>query len=100
MKFELDLTQLSGGDAAKAAKIQSLQVNFLTMDKIPVVNSDRKIWDALGNSRDPGNDRFVSIPLDVSGYYDNDYYGRIEPVGDVEDPDLDIVDFSIEVIKV
>ena len=100
LRFELDLTQLTDGNAAQAAALQSVQVNFLTMDKIPVVHTDRKIWDALGNSQDPSDNRFISVPLDVSGFYDNDYYGRIEPIGDVADADLDIVNFSVEVIKV
>ena len=98
LHFELDLSQItpSGVDPAT---LQSLQINFLTMDRAPQGNdTSQKFWDALGNSADPNtvND-FIRIPLNISRTYRNSDFQDLEPSNDVPDPDLDIVDWSVEV---
>lgn len=97
LRFELDLTQLAP-DAATAATFQSLQVNFLTMDRIPQGSGGTKNWDALGNGSLPGEvNSPITIPLRTSGTYNNARFNDLEVPGDVPDPDLDITDFTIEV---
>jgi len=101
LNFTLDLSQIAGS-VDVANQYQSLQVNFLTMDRTPRGSSGgSKNWDALGDGNNPAqiND-YITIPLRVDGTYNNAYYGGIEPVGDVVsdgDPALDISDFSIQV---
>jgi hypothetical protein len=98
IQFELDLSQIA--DSVDAANLfQSLQVNFLTMDKAPTGTTPvNKALDAIGDSRLPSqiND-WLTIPLRTTGVFDNNHFSQIEPTGDVQDPDLDISDFSIEV---
>jgi hypothetical protein len=100
IEFELDIEQIAA-TPADAANLRSLQVNLLTMDRIPPSSSTStaKNWDALGDSRLPTSvNEWVRIPLRTSGVYDNLRLGNIEPdVADVVDPDLDIRDFRIEV---
>ena len=96
IRFELLLTQLTDLPA-DAALLKSLQVNFLTMDRIPQTGTNKE-WDALGNSAIPSeiND-FIRIPLGRNGIYDNQNSNNLEPAGDQPNPDLDISDWSIEV---
>lgn len=97
LRFEINLSQIAP-DAVTAATYQSLQVNILTMDRIPQGSGGTKNWDALGNSSLPSEvNSPITIPLRTSGVYDNARFGDLEVAGDVADPDLDIVDFSIEV---
>ena len=99
LTFEVYLNQLADNSSVESATLKALQVNFLTMNKIPTSNSDTKIWDAIGdNSHLLTGQGWVNIPLDTSGRYNNQYFGNIEPRGDVSDPDLDLVDFAVEVI--
>jgi hypothetical protein len=94
--FELDLRQLAPS-LEDAARLQSLQVNFLTMDRVPVAGTS-KFWDAIGDGRLAAEvNTFLTIPLNVSATYDNARAGMIEPEGDTPDPALDIVDWSVEV---
>ncbi len=97
LSFQIDLTQIAT-TPDDAAAYQSIQVNFLTMDRVPQGNSGSKAWDALGNGADPAqiND-YITIPLTTNGIYNNTRYNNLEPTGDVADPDLDISDFSVEV---
>lgn len=96
IRFELDLTQIAD-TPADAENLRSLQVNFLTMDRIPL-SGTQKLWEGLGDGRLPASvNDFVTIPLDVSGTYDNDRAGEPEPRLDVPDPDLDMVDWRVEV---
>lgn len=96
LRFSVDLDQLVP-DPQERARIRSVQINFLTMDRIPQGGFD-KFWDALGDGRLPTEvNRFLLIPLTTSGVYDNRRAGGIEPRGDTPDPDLDIVDWSVEV---
>lgn len=99
LTFEVYLNQLADNSDIEAAALKSLQVNFLTMNKIPTSNSDTKIWDALGDrSHLLTGQGWVNIPLDTSGLFNNQYFGNIVSAGNVSDPDLDIVDFAVEVI--
>ncbi|MCW5936555.1 MAG: hypothetical protein KIT11_04530 [Fimbriimonadaceae bacterium] len=93
--FEIDLSQLVG--AANVDSINSIQANFLTMNNRNVTGGGR-IWDALGDSRNLTEiNSYVTFRLDQSRTLTNDNTGRIEPVGDCPDPDLDIRDWSIDV---
>lgn len=99
LRFEIDLTQIAP-DAATAGTYQSLQVNFLTMDRIPQGTTGSKAWDALGDGRLPGEvNTPITIPLRTSGIYDNARFLDLEPAGDTPDPDLDMDDFIVEVRK-
>ena len=95
LEFEIDLSQLI--PAADVPTIQSIQVNFLTMNNTNTSGGGR-LWDALGNGAIPGeiNSYFTFQPVSAITYT-NASVGNIEPQGDVVDPDLDIVDWSIEV---
>ena len=97
LRFEMDLTQVAP-DVATAATYQSVQLNFLTMDRIPQGTTGTKNWDALGDSRLPTEvNSPITIPLRTSGIYDNARFQNLEVPADVADPDLDIVDWSVEV---
>lgn len=93
--FEIKLSQLEPVPEV-AAQIETLQVNFLTMDRIPQTGTT-KFWDAIGDGRIPSeiND-WLLIPLRTSAIYQNSD-NNVEPRGDQADPDLDIVDWSVEV---
>ena len=94
IKFEIDLSQL----VTNPLDQQSIQVNFLTMNRVPSGNSGSKDWDSLGDSRLPQeiND-YITIPLRTSGVYDNARFSDLEPSNDAPDPDLEITDFRVEV---
>ena len=98
IQFELDLNQIASS-TAEAPLLQSLQVNFLTMDRVPQGNDPgSKTYDALGNTLDPTqiND-YVLIPLNRSAIYNNSNFNNLEPTGDCPDPNLDISNWSVEV---
>ncbi len=96
IRFELLLTQLVD-DPLDAADLRSLQVNFLTMDRIPQSGSNKQ-WDALGNNAIPSEiNSYVRVPLGVNGIYNNQSANNLEPTGDQANPDLDISDWSVEV---
>jgi hypothetical protein len=95
--FEIDLAQLAP-TLQDALEFKSLQVNILTMDRIPQGTSGSKNWDALGNGALPSEiNSPITIPLQTASVYDNKRFLGLEPSGDVIDPSLDIVDFRIEV---
>lgn len=97
LRFEIDLAQIAP-DVATAETYQSLQFNILTNDRIPQGATGTKNWDALGDGRLPSEiNTPITIPLRTSGTYDNARYFDLEPNGDVADPDLDIVDWKVEV---
>lgn len=97
LRFELDLLQIS--ESVDQANLwQSLQVNFLTMDRVPSGSTGSKTWDALGDGRLPSQINLpITVPLKTSGTYNNSTVVDREPSGDTADPDIDIVDWSIEV---
>lgn len=98
LQFEIDLAQIAA-TVPDALLYRSIQVNFLTMDRAPQGTSGgSKSWDALGNGNVSSEiNSFVTIPLITTGIYDNARFFDLEPAGDNPDPDLDIVDWSIEV---
>lgn len=96
LRFEIDLAQIVP-NPLDLPNVQSIQANFLTMDRI-AQSGTSKFWDALGNSNLPSEVNFpITIPINLSGVFDNARLGQIEPQGDTPEPDLDIVDWSIEV---
>lgn len=97
LSFELDLSQIAP-TADLASQYQSIQINYLTMDRAPQGTTGTKVWDALGNGNDPSQvNTYITVPLNVNGLYNNTRYNGLEPKGDCPDPDLDITDFSVEV---
>lgn len=96
IRFEILLNQLV--PAVDASQYQSIQVNFFTMDNVPQGSGGSKVWDALGDSQLPGGvNQYVTIPIKLSGIWDNQRFQDLEPPNDVADPSLDIVDWSVEV---
>ncbi len=95
-RFELDLTQIV--PEAMVDNYKSIQINFLTMDNVPQGQGGSKIWDALGDGRTPGGiNQYITLPLKVSGFYDNARFQDLEPNGDCVDPSLDMIDWSVEI---
>lgn len=96
MRFDIDLSQLGGQTLSDTYK--SIQINFLTMDRIPTGGAGSKTWDALGDNRLPSQiNSPISIDLRTSGTYNNAFFLNLEPQGDTPDPTIDIIDFSVEV---
>ena len=93
--FEIDMSQLV--PAGDVDTIESIQVNFLTMNAIQTGGGGR-FWDALGDSENAAEvNRYFQFQPRTSTEYNNTNQGNIEPVDDVDDPQLDIADWSIEV---
>lgn len=100
LRFEFDLTQFIP-DEDQARALQFIQVNFLNTDRIPLDPNDPnpKYWDALGrsDSLSPSDiNSYLNIRIDQNRIFRNSDTG-IEPTGDVRDPDLDIIDWRLEV---
>lgn len=108
VQFRIPLSELAT-QSVPAGSIHTLQINFIATNTVPQDPSytGTKEFDALGDSSQPGgiND-FVSISTLQNGIYTNDR--GLEPSGDVaeyvngvpqvvDDPDLDIVNYSIQV---
>lgn len=98
IEFEIDLSQITPTGVV-TADIQSVQVNFLTMNRRPQgSDTGAKLWDALGDGHDPNSvNDYVRIPLTSSRIWTNTDFSDVEVTGDVPDPDLDITDWSVEV---
>lgn len=87
-------------DGQDPADIRVLQVNIIATDRTPKDPSDTslKMWDALGDSRQFPN-AYLTLLTDTDRVLRNTDT-NLEPEGDVvngNDPDLDIVDWQIEV---
>jgi hypothetical protein len=98
LEFEIDLSQITP-NGTLTSDLQSVLVNFLTMNRRPQGgDTGQKLWDALGDGHDPNtvND-YVRIPLTSSRIFTNSDFQDLEVPGDVPDPDLDIVNWSVEV---
>ena len=74
------------------------------MNRVSQSSGTNRVIDALGDTRLASEiNNYVKIPLTTSGTYDNSRFNLIEPTSadnlttDCPDPDLDIVDWSIEV---
>lgn len=95
LRFEIDLSQLV--PEADVNNYQSVQVNFLTMNNTNQSGGGR-IWDALGDANIPSQiNAPVTVRLNSAQVYNNQNQIFQEPLGDCPDPDLDIVDWSVEV---
>lgn len=82
------------------ADIRVLQLNIIATDRTPKDPTDTslKMWDALGDSRLNPNS-YLTVTTDTDRVVRNVDL-QLEPQGDVvggNDPDLDIVDWQIEV---
>jgi hypothetical protein len=87
-------------DGQEPADIRVLQINIIATDRTPKDPTDTslKMWDALGDSRQFPNS-YLTIQTDTDRIVRNSDI-NLEPAGDVvngNDPDLDIVDWQIEV---
>jgi hypothetical protein len=93
LQFTIDLGQLAT-PTTPITSISQVNINFITTDIIPLDPnySGPKYFDALGPT---GND-FITISLNTSQIYSNSQT-NIESAGDVAIPNLDIVDWSVEV---
>ncbi|GIV06891.1 MAG: hypothetical protein KatS3mg017_0093 [Fimbriimonadales bacterium] len=96
IRFEIDLTQFLP-NPVDAAQMQFVQLNIIATDRIPIDPNDLtpKIVDALG---DPnlGVSQYLNLRIDQNRIVRN-ADANLEPRGDVPDPDLDIVDWRVEV---
>lgn len=96
LRFEINLAQIAQSQA-EAESFRSLQVNLLSMDRVPQSGTG-KVWDALGDGRLPSQiNSPVVVSLRTSRIYTNASFFDLEPRSDCADPDLDLVDFTIEV---
>jgi hypothetical protein len=95
LQFEIDLSQLV--PAAEVPSYRSVKVNFLTMNQTNTVGGNR-VWDARGEFPTQINRPF-RVPLRASQTFRNVQTDAVERAGDCADPDLDIVDWTIEVRK-
>lgn len=87
-------------EGQEPADIRTLQINIIATDRTPKDPTDTslKMWDALGDSRQSPNS-YLTIQTDIDRVLRN-VDTNMEPAGDVvngNDPDLDIVDWQIEV---
>ena len=95
LQFEIDLSQLV--PVANVPDYKAVQINFLTMNNTNSSGGGR-IWDALGDSTQSTQiNSPITIRLNSSQIYNNQNQILNEPQGDTVDPDLDIVDWSVEV---
>lgn len=96
LRFEIDLTQFIP-NPVDAQQMQFIQVNIIATDRIPIDPNDLtpKVVDALGD-RALGVAQYLNIRIDQNRILRN-ADTNLEPRGDVPDPDLDIVDWRVEV---
>lgn len=99
VQFEL-FTNLLADTDTEAQALNSLQVNFLTMNRRAGEGGGTRVSDSLGiQTTTPAEFEFVKVDLRANGTYDNTRT-NIETDGDVipvNEPDVDIVNWSIEV---
>jgi hypothetical protein len=105
LQFDIFVNQLADTDDA-ARLLNSLQVNFLTMSRLATNGGEGpRVIDSIGDNRVPSEfNRYIKIDLRQDGVTNNTsgITSGIEPSEDlypsgVTEPDLDIVDWSIEV---
>jgi hypothetical protein len=98
IRFEVEVNTLAATPAA-AALLQSVQINFLTMEAYGSGTSSRD-WDALGDGF-IGERTWAKILLNTAAIYSNSGTAPIliEPptIRDTTDPSLDLVDWQVEV---
>ncbi|HSI72051.1 MAG TPA: hypothetical protein VK934_02645 [Fimbriimonas sp.] len=105
LQFDIFVNQLADTDDASKL-LNSLQVNFLTMSRTALGGgTGTRAIDSIGDNRVPSDfNRYIRVDLRQDGVTNNTtgITTNIEPSGDVypngiTDPDLDIIDWSIEV---
>lgn len=99
MRVVVDFASIAR-EGQEPADIRVLQINIIATDRTPKDPTDTslKMWDALGDSRQSPNS-YLTIQTDADRILRNADTG-MEPAGDVvngNDPNLDIVDWQIEV---
>lgn len=96
LRFEIDLIQLIP-NPVNAQQMRFIQLNIVATDRIPIDPNDLtpKVVDALG---DPalGVSQYLNLRTDQNRIVRN-ADTNLEPRGDAPDPDLDIVDWRVEV---
>lgn len=94
LRFEITLTQFIP-DPEDAKAMRHIQLNFIATDRVPLDPNDTapKVSDALGP---PGLGQYLNLQIAQDGVIRNAEAG-LETAGDVADPDLDIVDWRVEV---
>lgn len=111
LSFRIPLSQLATL-GVPAGSVQNLQINFLATNTVPQDPNygGTKFFDALGDARQPGGvNNYITISTAQSAIYDNSTK-NIEPSNEsdvteagngvfrpVNEPDLDIRDFRVEV---
>lgn len=111
ISFQLDLSRLPAylrnrGNGTRTPA-RYVQINLLATNNLPQGADENapKAWDALGDGRDTGAiNTWLIIPLDQDVVQTNEQT-NLEPAGDVreklgaavEDPDLDIVGWTVEI---
>ncbi|MDO8585965.1 MAG: S8 family peptidase [Armatimonadota bacterium] len=95
LRFALDLDDLALPPQTDGDQIRTLDINLIATDVVPVDPSfvGPRQWDALG---DHSSSAFLRLDITPGRVISNTTEG-LEPEGDVSNPDLDIVDWSIEV---
>ena len=106
LSFQLNLARLRL--SGSSADPRYVQINLLTTNNLPRNDDDPavfKLWDALGDGRDTGTiNTWITIPIDQDSVRTN-RNTNLEPSGDVreklgaavDDPDLDITDWRVEI---
>ena len=99
LSFTIYTNALPAADGSSGSKLQSLQLNILTMTRVANLGSGTRVIDALGDSRTvSGLNNFLQINLLQSIPYNN--ANGLEPTGDTfggTDPDVDINNFSVTI---
>lgn len=96
LAFELSTQQLSD-TVASAEGLEALQVNFLTANRVAAQSGTGRVFDALGDTRSvAGVNQTILVRLNTSNTY-SESRSSFEPRGDTPDPDLDVVDWTVEV---
>ncbi len=95
LQFTIDLGQLATPTVPDPS-LGLININFITTDVIPIDPnySGPKFFDGLG----PTGNNFITISTNTSQVFSNSQT-NIESGGDVPVPNLDIVDWSIEIQK-
>jgi len=98
IQFDVFLNLLGDTDDA-ARQIQALQVQFLTMNRLSNQGAGNRVFDYLGLPNQP---EFIKVDLRSNNQYGNTSGlpgSGIESEGDCVEPDLDIVDWGITVVR-
>ncbi len=99
LSFTIYTNELTAADGATGKKLQSMQLNIMTMTRPSNLGSGARIIDGLGDDRNAnGLNGFLQVNLLQSSPYTN--ANGFEPAGDTlggTDPDIDIIDYTVTV---